>query len=103
MCGHGLARPERTHFFGGIVTNSENEIELWGARFRKFVPAFAAQTVNRDSSGLKSLQRFGSDLPRWMAPRAVSREPRLAFEIQDRLGHDRARRISGAQKQNVVA
>src|SRR5271156_5400294 len=36
------------------------------------------------------------------APCAVCRERRLAFAIQNRFGYDRARGISGAQKQDVV-
>src|SRR5260370_2004940 len=38
-----------------------------------------------------------------MAARAVRRECWLAFTIQNRFGHDRARGISRAKKENVVA
>src|ERR1700722_8917723 len=37
-----------------------------------------------------------------MTPSAISRKSGFAFEVQDCFGHDRARRISGTEEQNVV-
>jgi hypothetical protein len=102
MRRHRLAWPNGAHFFCSVVAHSKNKIEFRRAWFGKFVPAFAAQIVCRNSGGIEPMQRFSSNRCRRMAPRAVSNEPRLAFEIQDRLGHDGARRVAGAQKQNVV-
>ena len=43
MRGHGLARPHRADFFGGVVADGEDEIETGSARLGELVPALAAQ------------------------------------------------------------
>src|ERR1700722_5674837 len=40
--GHGLTRPNRTDFLGGVITNGKNEIHTWRCGSRKFFPWLAA-------------------------------------------------------------
>src|SRR5271157_4019567 len=100
--GHGLSRPERTGFLGGIVANREDELHLGSARLPEFVPAFAAQARCGNASPRKLLQSFGTDHPRRTTSGTVGAESRLSFVVEDRLGHDGTRRVSCAQEQNVV-
>ena len=50
----------------------------------------------------KLLQSFGANRPRRMTSGAVGGEGGLSFVVEDCLRHDRTRRVSRAQKQNVV-
>ena len=102
MRRHGLARPERADFLGGVVAYREHEVHLRRARLRELVPAFAARVGSRKVRRLQFTQRLRPHLARRMTARAVGLEARLAPVIQDGFRHDRARRISRAQKQHVV-
>ena len=44
VCSQGLARPDRTDFVRGVVTDGENEIEIGSVRLCELVPALAAKT-----------------------------------------------------------
>jgi hypothetical protein len=37
--GHGLSRPDRAGFLGGVVANREDEVHLGSAGAREFLPA----------------------------------------------------------------
>src|SRR5271167_3465817 len=50
----------------------------------------------------KLLERFRTHGSGRMTAGAIRGESGLAFAVQDGLGHDRARGISGAEKENVV-
>ena len=109
MRGHRLGsrslrvgEPNGTHFFGGVVTNSENEIQLRRGRPGELVPTLAAQIVGRNMCSLKSRQCLRSNHPRRMTSRTISHKARLAFKVENGFSHNRPRRIPGAQKQNVV-
>ena len=49
----------------------------------------------------QKLERIGMDAALGMASGRVGAELAAAFAIQDGLGHDRARRVAGAEKENV--
>src|ERR1700687_5717669 len=100
--GHGLSRPERAGFLGGVVANRENKMHLGSAGPPEFIPALTTQSACRDASHLKLLQSFGTNRPRGMTPGAVGREDRFFFVVEDRFRHDGTRRVSRAQEQNVV-
>src|SRR5450631_2755393 len=100
--GHRLARPHRADFVRCIVTNGENEIEPGGVRLGELFPALTAQASRGQVSHFQLPQSLGADCSRGMAPGAVRGEIRLALLIRDGFGHDRTRRVPGAQKQNVV-
>src|SRR6266403_1238048 len=100
--GHGLSRPDRASFLGGIVANREDKLHLGSVGAREFIPPLAAQAGCGNASLLKLLQRFGMHPPRGMTSGAVGGEDRLSFVVEDRFGHDGTRRVSRTQKQNVV-
>src|ERR1035437_4821186 len=100
---HGLSWPERAGFPGGVVANSEDEVHRRSAGPRELVPALAAQAGCGYASHRKLLQRFGTNRPRRLASWRVGGEGGLYFVFEDRLRHDRPRRVSRAQEQNVVA
>src|SRR5260370_7023546 len=52
--------------------------------------------------GVQVAERCQANQARRMGPGAVCRKGTPAFVIEDSLGHDRARRVSRAQKQDVV-
>src|SRR5208282_3339598 len=98
VCGHGLSRPQRAGFLGGIVANREDEVHFGSARSPEFVPALAAQASGRDTSHFQLLQRFGTNRSRRMTSSAVGRESAPSFVVEDCLRHDRPSRVSRAQK-----
>src|SRR5260370_6241123 len=100
--GHGVSRPDRAGFLGGVVANGEDEVQLGSAGARKFVPAFTAQAGRGDASFLKLLQRFGTNRPRAMTSGAVGGEDWLSFVVDDRFPPDGARRICPTQRQKRV-
>src|SRR5439155_3995054 len=102
MCGHRLPRPYRADFFRRIVTDGKNEIELRRVRLGEFVPALAAQALGRKACSLEPAERLRPNFPRRMAAGAIRRESGFAFEVENGLGHDRSRRISRTEKQDVV-
>src|ERR1019366_7608169 len=100
--GHGLSRPQRAGFLGGVVANREDEVQLGSAGSPEFVPALTTQAGCGHASQLKLFQPFGTNRPRGMTSCAVGREHRLSFVVEDRFGHDGTRRVSRAKEQNVV-
>src|SRR5271169_4529223 len=99
---HGLSRPQRARFLGGVVANREDEVHLGRAGAPEFIPTLAAQALGRDSSPRKLLQSLGTNRTRRMTSRAVGREYRLSFVVENRFGQDGPRRVSRAQEKNVV-
>src|SRR5579859_7653029 len=102
MRGHGLAGPDGTDFFRGVVANGENKIEFRCVGSGEFVPAFAAETAGRNVGCFELRYGFRADGAGWIAPGTVGCESWSAFEIHEGLGHDGARRIAGAEEQDVV-
>src|ERR1035437_1954800 len=100
--GHRLSRPQRAGFLGGVVANREDEVHRGSAGTPEFVPAFTAQAGGGDACHRKLLQRFGTNRPGRMTSSTVGGECRPSFVVEDRVGHDGARRVSRAQEQNVV-
>src|SRR6266446_10991667 len=72
--GHGLSRPDRASFLGGVVANREDKVHLGRAGAREFIPALAVQAGRGNASQFKLLQRFGMHCPRGMASSAVGGE-----------------------------
>src|SRR5437667_688213 len=103
MRSHGSAGPNGAYFLCSVIANREYKIKMRCARLCKFIPALAAQPFGRQPRPLQYLDRLRPNLPCWMATCAVRGEIWRASMIQNGLGHNRARRITGTQKQNVVA
>ena len=103
MRRHRLARPDGTHLLGRVVADREHEIHLGRSGFCELIPVLAAQALRRKMSEFDLLERLGPNPPGGVAARTVGGERRLALAVEDRLGHDRTRRIAGAQEEHVVA
>src|SRR5207249_11755474 len=65
--------------------------------------SLAMQAICGQSRHLNLLERLQAHNSGRVASRAVSREKRLPLAVENRLGHDRTRRIPRAQEQNVVS
>src|SRR5690349_11405069 len=61
MRRHRLARPQGTHFFGGVVANRKNKVHLWGIGPRELIPTFAAETTGWDVRDLKLPQGLNAN------------------------------------------
>src|ERR1035437_5865588 len=81
--GHGLSRPQRAGFLGGVVANREYEVQLRSAGSPEFVPALTTQPACRDASHLKLRQSFGTNRPRGMTSSAVGGESWPSFVVED--------------------
>src|SRR5260370_16809418 len=102
MRGHRLPWPDRADFFRRVVAEGNDKVELRRTRLGEVIPTLAPQTLRRNPPSFESFQRLRPDRARRMTSRAVRREPRLAFKVQNRFGHDGPRRVSRTKKQNVV-
>src|SRR5260370_11203454 len=100
--GHGLSRPERAGFLGGIVANCEDEVHHGSAGARELFPALAAQAGCRYASQLKLLSSFGTDHPRRMTPCAVVGGAPVSVLVYDAIGMERRRCVSREQEHNDV-
>src|SRR5208337_1529809 len=96
-----LSWHERTDLFRSVIANRQDEVELGRIRPRELIPGLAAQTFDRYLRQLKLTQRLRPYSSHRMASCAVGGKVQLAPGVQNCLGHDRARRISGAQEQDV--
>src|SRR5262249_1836661 len=102
MSSHGLARPDRASLAGGIVTDGKDEVDGWSSDPRKLLPTLAAQAFQGYVGNLQLPEGFRPYCTRSVAAGAVGGEARPAFVIQDGLSHDRASRIPGTKKQDVI-
>jgi hypothetical protein len=102
MSGHGLARPDRADFTGGVIANGKDKIEFGRAGFGELVPGFAAQGEGGQTGEFQLAKRGGMDGAFGMAACAVGGEGGKTFFVEDGLGHDGACGISGAEEQDVV-
>ncbi len=72
------------------------------ARRGELIPALGAQAGGRMVHLLQQVQRERMHLALGMAAGAEALEPTLSLAIEDAFGQDAARRIAGAQEQDVV-
>ena len=63
MGGHRLTGPDRADFFGRVVANCENKVELRSARQREFIPCLAAQTLGWQVRYFELPQASGRTVP----------------------------------------
>jgi hypothetical protein len=97
----GMSGPNRADFAGRPVAHGKHEVHFRRAGLSELVPTLAAQAVRRHVGTRYLSERLRVDMAGRVAPRAKAREVRRALPIQNCLGHEGARRISGAQEQNV--
>ena len=102
MRGHGLAGPDGADFTRGVIADGEDKIEFGRAGLRKFIPILAAQTGDRQASEFELPERERMDAASRMASRAVGRKSGSALFVENRLRHDRARGITGTEKEHAI-
>ncbi len=103
MRRHRLARPDRAGLAGGLVADRDDEVELDAARRGEFVPALAARAIRGNLHLREQFERQRIDPPGREASGTVAAESPPAPVIDERLRQDAARRIAGAQEQDVVS
>src|SRR5215470_16080620 len=102
MRRHWPAGPEGTNLASGAVAKGEDEIHARRVGSSEFAPAFAAHTRGGQASTFDLAQRVRMDDSGRMAAGAIGGEIWRSFTGEDRFGHDRARRISRTQEEDVV-
>src|SRR5207253_1607289 len=80
----------------------EHEIELRRARLRKLFPRFRAKGRAIVIQLPQQPDRVRVDRAFGMAAGAERAKLAAAFPIENRLGYDRARRIAGAEEEDVI-
>src|SRR5262249_18167081 len=101
MRRHRLAGPHRTDLARGVVADGEGKIERRRARLGELVPRLRAQARRVVAEARQELDCVRVYTALRLATRAVGTEFTGAELVQDGLGHDRARRVAGAEKQDV--
>ena len=102
MGRHRLARPVRAHLSSRVVADGENEIQECCAGRGELVPALAAQAFSRE---IHALEQFESDRMHrslGMTASTEAAESPAPQVVNQGLGDDAARGITGAEKQHVV-
>ncbi len=95
-------RPHRTHFAGGVVADGDDEVHLRCVGRGVLVPALAAQILGRVIHRLHLFDGEGIDLAGWVTAGAVGAEAPLPHRVDESFGHDAARRIAGAEDEDVI-
>src|SRR5262249_3548302 len=101
MRRHRLAGPHRTDFARRVVADGEGEIERRRAGLGELVPRLRTKARRVVAEALQELDCVRVYFALRLAARTVGMEFTGAELVQDGLGHDRARRVAGAQEQNV--
>src|SRR5450432_2574039 len=102
MRRHRLPRPDRANFLRRVVADGKNKIHLGSVKLGEFIPALAPQILDWDTGGFESRECLGPDRPRGMTSGAIGGKPTFTFGVKEGLSKNRARRVAGAEKQNVV-
>ena len=102
MRGDRLARPDRAHLAGGVVADGDDEIHLRRIARREVVPALAQQVFGRQVDAAQQVERQRVDVALRMAAGAVAAELALAPVVEKHFRHDAARRIAGAEEQDIA-
>src|SRR5262249_18735955 len=101
MRRHRLAGPHRTDFARRVVADGEGEIERRRAGLGELIPRLRTKARRVVAEALQELDCVRVYFALRLAARTVGMEFTGAELVQDGLGHDRARRVAGAQEQNV--
>src|SRR5258705_6647954 len=96
MRRHRSAGPYRTYFACRVIADCEDEVHRKRARFRKFVPTFAAEFGGEHPVVLEQLQHHRMNFAARVTARAVGAEFSLAPIIQNRFADDAAGAVAGA-------
>src|ERR1700681_1135195 len=100
MCGHRLARPNRTCFAGGVVANGEHEIERRRAGLCELIPRLGTKPRRLISEAFQKFGRVWIYRGLGLTARAVGMKFALPKLIQDGVGHDGASRVARTEKQD---
>ena len=102
VSGHWVTGPDGADFFRCVVTDGKDEIELGRIGLREFVPTLALKAFGGYIGAFELRQSFAPHCARRMAPSTVSGEVRLAFVVENSLGHDGTGGIARAEKEHIV-
>ena len=102
MRGDGLAGPDGADFFGRVIADGKDEVEMGRAGLGKLVPGLAAQAFHAETGGGDLAQSFGANGSGGMTAGAVGGEGGRSFAVEDRFRQDGAGGVAGAEKQNIV-
>src|SRR5438045_2916831 len=83
------------------AASSISEVERRRAGLGELIPPRRTKARRVVPEALQEFDRARVHAALWLATSAVSTEFTCAELVQDGLGHDRARRVAGAQEQNV--
>ena len=101
MRGHRLARPHRAGLGRRVVANREHEIELRRVRPGELAPVLGAKAADVEIELAQEIDRIGVNSALRLAAGREGAKFSPPLPIQDGFGHDRARRIAGAEKEDV--
>src|SRR5665809_15098 len=101
MGAHRLPRPYWASFLRGVVADGEHEIELGRAGCGKLIPRLGAELRHVVIGFFQQVERQRMDVAERLAAGAIGVEFTAPEAVQDALGHDRARGVAGAKKENV--
>ena len=101
MRGHRLAGPHRTCLGRRVVADREDEIERRGVGPGELGPALGAQATDVEVQLAQQVEGVGMDAALRLAARREGAKIPASVTVQDGLRHDRARRISCAEKEDV--
>src|SRR5262249_56673549 len=99
--GKGRGGPTRTAFARRVVADGEGKIERRRAGLGELVPRLRTKARRVVAEARQELHGVRVHSALRLAARTVGMEFTGAELVQDGLGHDRARRVAGAQEQNV--
>src|SRR5262249_42440295 len=99
--GHGGGGADGTGLGRRVVADGEGKIERRRAGLGELVPRLRTKARRVVPEARQELPRVRVYFALRLAARTVGMEFIGAELVQDGLGHDRARRVAGAQEQNV--
>src|SRR5260370_41341402 len=101
MRGHGRPGPAGTDFARRVVADGEGKIERRRARLGELIPRLRTKARRVIAETLQELDRVRVHFALRLAARTVGTKFTGTELVEDGLGHDGARRVSGAEKQDV--
>ena len=98
---HRLPGPDRADLAGGVVADGEHEIERAARRRGRTRPRASSAGLRSDSRVLEHLQRQRVDGALRVASGGERPEAAHAVPVEDAFGDHRARRVAGAEEEDV--
>ena len=97
-----MPRPDRAGLLPVLITDRDHEIEVRHVGPTRSCQAFRIGASALQFMRLQQADDFRPDFPRRIGAGGKGLKAAVPLLIDDGLGHDRACRVAGAQKENVV-